>query len=116
MCLRISSALITLGLALAGCTPAAAPPPGNAVECALGAGAALAQDCIFAREAQGGRFVLHHPDGGFRRFRFDPRAEAVRAADGAEPVRDQASDGATLSFAVGDDQYRVPLRLLTGQP
>lgn len=115
MCLRISSALITLGLALAGCMPAAAPPPGNAVECALGAGAALAKDCIFERETKADRFVLHHPGGGFRRFRFDAQAQAVRAADGAEQVSNQTSEGETLSFAVGDDHYRVPLRLLTGQ-
>jgi hypothetical protein len=116
MCLRISSALLALGLALAGCNPAAPPPQGNAVECALGAGAALAANCTFEREAQAGRFILHHPGGGFRRFRYDAQAQTVRAADGAERVSNQASEGETLSFAVGEDHYRVPLRLLAGQP
>jgi hypothetical protein len=116
MCLRISSALILLGLALVGCTPAAAPPPGDAVECALGAGAALAAVCTFEREAGAGRFVLHHPGGGFRRLRFDAQTQAISAADGAERASNQASDGETLSFAVGEDHYRVPLRLLAGQP
>lgn len=116
MSLRISSAALGGLVAAAGCAPAAPSPPGNAVECAIGAGAAITKACTLERERSTGRFVLHHPGGGFRRFARDPQTGAIIAADGAERVTGQSSADDHLAFALGDNRYRVPLRLLADEP
>jgi hypothetical protein len=114
MSLRISSAALGGVVLAAGCAPAAPPPPGEAIACALGRTAAFAKACTLEREDTAGRFVLHHPGGGFRRFTRDPQTGEVMTADGAERVSDQASAGEYLAFALGENRYRVPLRLLEG--
>lgn len=116
MSLRISSAVLGGVLGLAACAPAAAPLPGEAVECAIGKASTLAFACTLEREPTAGRIVLHHPDGGFRRLSFDPETRALTAADGAERVSNLASEGDHLVFALGKARYRVPLQLLAGAP
>jgi hypothetical protein len=109
MCLRTSSALAAL---LAACAEASPPPPGEAVACAIGEGAALAPDCTLEQVAGGGEIVLHHPDGGFRRFRSDPATGGLVPGDGAEVLVPEAGDGDALAFAIGTDRYRIPLSML----
>ncbi len=113
---RISSFALAAGVLLAGCSAGADALPGEAVECALGAGAELTPACTLEREAVGAGIVLHHPGGGFRRFRLDPETLEVAAADGAERVGRQKIDEATLFFAIGGDAYRIPLDMLTNEP
>lgn len=107
MCLRTSSALLALGL-LAGCggTGASPEPPGDEIECAIGAGAEFARVCTIERVAGTQEIILHHPDGGFRRMTFDPANGALAPVDGADPVVLEPAQG-VLQFAVGPDRYRI---------
>lgn len=116
MSLPISRAGIGGVFVLAACAPQAPAPPGEAVECALGAGAGFAAVCTIEREAAPGRFVLHHPDGGFRRLLFDQAAGAIFPADGAERVSAQTTEGEALMVRIGSDAYRIPRSLLADTP
>lgn len=106
MCLRISSALGLLGL-LAACASQSPSPPGDAVECAIGAGADFSAVCTLERVSGTQMIILHHPDGGFRRLSFDPASGALAAIDGADPVVLERGEG-MLQFALGPDRYRLP--------
>lgn len=110
MCSRISSPLAALAVLAACSTQESPPPPGDEVECAIGAGASLSPVCTL--EQAGGDIILHHPDGGFRRLIRDPATGALSPRDGAEGlVTEQGGEG-SLAFAIGADRYRIPLRLL----
>lgn len=110
MSLRIFSALAGVMIAT-GCSGAQSPPPpGDKVDCAIGAGADFSPVCTLERVA--GEIVIHHPDGGFRRLTRDPATGALRPRDGADDLVGQAEDAATLAFAIGSDRYRIPLVLL----
>lgn len=114
MCLRISSSLLALVL-VAGCGGSEnLPPPGDEVECAIGAGAALSPVCTLERT--GDEFILHHPDGGFRRLSRDPSTGALAARDGAEPLVPEAGQQKAVQFSIGADRYRIPLDLLHSVP
>ncbi|MCZ8369348.1 MAG: hypothetical protein O9293_05170 [Porphyrobacter sp.] len=106
MSLRISSALVGLGL-LAGCGGTSPPPEGETIECAIGEGAAFASACTLERVAWTQEIILHHPDGGFRRLAFDPASGALAPLDGADPVIIEPGEG-PLQFAIGADRYRIP--------
>lgn len=110
MFLRTSSA-ISLAAVLAGCSAAdSPPPPGDTVECAIGTGADLAPVCVLERAGE--NFVLHHPDGGFRRLSRDPATGALAPRDGADALVPEEGAADTVSFALGTDRYRIPIRLL----
>lgn len=112
MSLRISSAL-GLFVLLAACGGAESPsPPGDAVDCAIGAGADFSPVCTLERVAGTPEVVLHHPDGGFRRLTRDPASGALAPLDGAEPLMSAANDPEALQFAIGQDRYRIPRALL----
>ncbi|WP_324075847.1 MAG: hypothetical protein RSE14_03460 [Erythrobacter sp.] len=106
MCLRTSSPLALLGL-LAACTSESPPPPGDEIECAIGAGADFSAVCTLERVSGTQTIILHHPDGGFRRLSFDPASGTIAAIDGADPVVPEAGEG-VMQFAVGADRYRLP--------
>jgi hypothetical protein len=91
--------------ALAACGAGSPPPEGDTVDCAIGDAADLAPVCTLERAGEG--FVVHHPDGSFRRFTRDAASGALVPRDGAE-VLVPAGD----SFAVGPDRYRIPPALL----
>jgi len=116
MSLRISSTLAVSGLWLAGCAPAVDALPGEAVECALGKRSDFAPACTIEREAEPGRFVLHHPGGSFRRIALDLDTQTIAAADGAERVTALAEEDQHLTFALGEARYRLPLGLLASEP
>jgi hypothetical protein len=111
MCLRISSALGLLAL-LAACGGESPPPPGDEVDCAIGAGAAFSPVCTLEKVAGGDELVLHHPDGGFRRLMRDPATGSLVPVDGAEPLVSEASVDGGVQFAIGSDRYRIPEALL----
>jgi hypothetical protein len=77
------------------------------VECAIGEGAAFAEDCTLERVAGGQQIVIHHPDGGFRRLRLDAATGTLATFDGAEPLVLEEGQG-IRQFAIGPDRYRIP--------
>lgn len=111
MSLRISSALVLLPL-LAGCAEESPPPPGDVVECAIGAGAELSPVCTLEQVAGSAELVLHHPDGGFRRLTRDPATGMLAPLDGADPLVPEPGDSEVEQFAVGADRYRIARNLL----
>lgn len=115
MSMRISSAAGLLAL-LAGCGAESPPPPGDDIACAIGAGAEFSPVCTLELVAGSEAVVLHHPDGGFRRLRFDPATGLLAPGDGAEPLLIEQAEGDTLQFAIGADRYRIPRALLQPPP
>lgn len=116
MSLRISS-LLALLAALAACGgEVSPPPPGDSVGCAIGAGVEMSAVCTLERVDEGDEIVIHHPDGGFRRFVRDPANGALAPLDGAEPLVMTEGEGGALQFAVGEDRYSVPPELLDPAP
>ena len=88
------------------------PPPGAEIDCAIGAGADFSPVCTL-EQATGGEIVIHHPDGGFRRFVRVAETGALVPLDGAEPLVPEPGVADEGSFAVGADRYRIPPALLT---
>ncbi|SHN53525.1 hypothetical protein [Erythrobacter sanguineus] len=111
MSLRTSSAFASLAL-LVACGEESPPPPGDEVDCGIGAGVDLSPVCTLEQVAGSDEVVLHHPDGGFRRLTRDPATGTLVPLDGAEPLVPQAGEGEMLQFAIGDDRYRIPQALL----
>ena len=117
MSLRISSAFISLALLAACGGVESPPPPGDEVDCAIGAGSDFSPVCTLelvagAREMGTREMVLHHREGGFRRLRFYPDSGTLATFDGAEPVMPEPGEGAAVQFAIGEDRYRIPQALL----
>ena len=107
MSLRISSAL-ALMLAMTACgDEVSPPPPGDLVDCAIGEAAELAQVCTLERVAGTEGFVVHHPDGGFRRFTREPATGDIATVDGADNVVTTEDYGGVLKFQVGADRYEL---------
>lgn len=82
------------------------------LDCAIGAGAELANVCTleWVGEEWGQEFLIHHPDGGFRRFTLNEDASGLTVKDGAEEIEmvDPSPDG-FWQFLVSGDQYLMPL-------
>jgi len=102
-------------LLLAGCgQQESPPPPGEMVECAIGAGASLSPVCTLERV--GSDIILHHPDGGFRRLTRDPVSGTLSARDGADTLVTEPGGEGAETFAIGADRYLVPRALLDPPP
>jgi hypothetical protein len=71
------------------------------------------QTCKLERSHAGNsvQFVVHHPDGGFRRFVLAPDGKGIVPADGADAATSKVAEG-TVDVAVGQDRYRIPQSLL----
>lgn len=117
MSLRIFSGLLAL-CALSACGAAQSPEPeGESVECAIGAGAEFADVCTleWLDEAGGGEFLIHHPDGGFRRFAVNEDASGVLLKDGAEELEMSGnSPSGVWQFSVASDRYVMPVPPASG--
>ncbi len=117
MYLRIFSAAI-VALSLAACSVAETPEPeGDTVECAIGEGASFANACTleWIDEDERQEFLIHHPEGGFRRFSVNEDASGVTAVDGAETATMlEAAPQGQWQFSVSGDQYRMPVPALSG--
>jgi hypothetical protein len=112
--MRISDAAWLL-LSLAGCSASApSAKEGDTIDCALASAASFTHDCTVERgEADGARLlIVHHPDGGFRRFKLVDGGKGVAAADGAEAVA-IARTADRLEASVDGDRYRFPATMLS---
>ena len=113
MSLRISS----LGLATAlvvGCSevPEMPEPDGVEVTCAIGAGSDFAEVCTLEQSADSS-FLIHHPDGGFRRVTYNADKDEIGVGDGADVLRvSGASTSEIAEFTIGEDRYRIPSAML----
>lgn len=125
MSLRIFSAA-SLACLLAACGANTTPEPeGPDVECAIGPGAQLEAVCTL-EVLTGGEFVIHHPDGGFRRFAYEDSSDIpVTPTDGAGPLENfrmslpaSGSDDATstIEFGVENASYRFDPALISPTP
>jgi len=117
MSLRISSSLLC-ALALTGCDQATDSLAGSTIDCAIGAGADYSPVCSLEQAADetGAFFLLHHPDGGFRRVQLDAQTGDLRALDGAHEVRDRSTGSQGVrEFVIADDRYLVPVELLVSE-
>lgn len=114
MSLRISSALVSLGL-LAACGTQSPEPGGIPMDCAIGAGSQFDRVCTVTEVKavdEDAYFVLWHPDGGFRRIRYRNADRSVEVMDGAEPATGvtHLQDG-NVEFVIDADRYRLPAEM-----
>ena len=96
--------------------PSARPEPESAIACALAGAEGFARNCTVEPSRAEGRDILivHHPDGGFRRFVLGADG-TLATADGAVEAG-VAENGALLDVRVGDDRYRFPYPLRHDAP
>jgi hypothetical protein len=88
---------------------AAAPVDDGKADCAIGADAAWARDCLIERAGE--MLTIRHPDGGFRRFRVLADGRGLEAADGAEMARLQIVEAGLVEIRIGGDRYRLPVQI-----
>ncbi|WP_298466782.1 hypothetical protein [uncultured Erythrobacter sp.] len=81
------------------------------IDCAIGPGAEYSEVCTleWLGDELDSEFLIHHPDGSFRRFAFDGEHQIV-TTDGADPAETiRAISHAFWEFSVGGDRYKLPL-------
>ncbi len=104
----------TILAALTACADPTGEPEGANIDCAIGPGSEFSNVCV-AERVSADAFVIHHPDGGFRRFTLSEDGEqSIAVADGAEPVTYERTDPQTgvLEFGLTVDRYRLNLDFL----
>ena len=116
MSLRISKlGLLAAVSALAACGEVSGEPEGPSVGCAIGPGADFSEVCTLERIGADG-FVIHWPDGGFRRFTLQQIEEGPLPAfsAGADELKSVRLEGETqlLEFGIADERYRLDPALL----
>jgi hypothetical protein len=86
---------------------------GEPIACTLGLSGEPEEGCRveLVTDSKPVLLVIHHPDGGFRRLALSGDGKALVAADGADPAI-SAVKGDSIEVAVGQDRYRIPLKLL----
>jgi hypothetical protein len=114
MSLRIfSAALILLLVGCAGETVAdnvsESVAAADRIECAIGEGAAFANNCALER-AEGNVLVLRHEDGGFRKLTLDADG-MIDTADGAGGITLTPMPDGRTEVVIGPDKYRLPAGL-----
>ena len=100
-------ALAALFAAACSSGPPAVAAGAERIGCALGGADRFAQSCSIERVQQGSRrlLVVHHPDGGFRRFELSADGRDLIAADGADKAV-LALAGKAVVVRVDTDAYR----------
>lgn len=78
--------------------------------CAVDGAAEMTQSCLLERmdSPEGQVLVVHHPQGGFRRFEIVRDGRGVVPADGAEPSKLFIVADNMIDVTVGGDRYRFP--------
>jgi hypothetical protein len=117
MYLRTFSSVVVLGL-LTACGAAQTPEPeGDTIDCAIGPGAQFSSDCTLEWIGVAGAqdFLIHHPDGGFRRFTLNENASGIALKDGADELEmvEPAQQG-FWQFSVSGDRYLIPIPPASG--
>ena len=77
--------------------------------CSIGGAQDWSPDCTLERD--GDVLTIRHPDGGFRRFRVLADGRGLKEADGAEAVQLRIVGDHMLEASVGDDRYRLPVKI-----
>ena len=80
------------------------------IECAIGGAQWFLRECeVEKTHDDDGALVLviHHPDGGFRRFTVVTDGRGLETTDGFEQAQNVVVDG-RLDVQVGSDRYRFP--------
>ena len=101
-----------LAFALVACSKETPPPYGDEVDCAIGAGSDYSKVCTL-EEAGDSEYLIHLPDGGFRRLKFNPEAGDFGSVDGADDLKIITQDGTIAVFEIGNDRFRIPHRLVS---
>ncbi|MCB2015105.1 MAG: hypothetical protein R3E11_12845 [Sphingobium sp.] len=106
--MRISdrTALVLLAGSLSACGSAL---EGEPVSCRVGEEEAFAETCLLVWQGQHD-FIIHHPDGGFRRFIVARDTREIHVADGAEMLEVKRPEKGLLSLTIGDTVYRIEER------
>lgn len=117
MSTRISKAGFGVPLLVAGlfaCAPESGTPEGESVACALDGSNDFEDVCVLELlNGAGSAFAIHHPDGGFRRFVFEPQSRAITLGDGSEAFSSTLDPSGEIAvLVVGRDRYRVGLSQL----
>lgn len=92
----------------------------NLIECALGGSETFARSCLVELTERSWQsiFIIHHPDGGFRRFDVvkDGEGYSLETSDGADQAVIELTSE-QMRVAVADDRYLFPadLTALTSQ-
>lgn len=83
------------------------------VECALGGSERFERTCSTEQiNADGAKLlVIHHPDGGFRRFDILTDGRGLAPADGFDETRIAVREGGMIEVSSGDDVYRLPAQI-----
>jgi hypothetical protein len=78
--------------------------------CAIDGATEMTPSCLLERVdgPDGQILVLHHPDGGFRRFRVVTDGRGVIPADGGEQSQFAIVGDNMIEVSVGNDRYRFP--------
>jgi len=111
--MRIFDAAILLisALLMVGCDEQSGelPVEADAIPCAIGEGAALAEGCTVERSAtaDGTLLTIRQPDGGFHRLRV-AAVGTISSADGAEPAQATLVGDGRIDVTVGNARYRLP--------
>lgn len=114
--MRASLSIAAIGL-LGACSSGDGGTRGEPIECAIGSVAQMVRECRLERSGEAARFVVHHPDGGFRRLVLSPDAKGLVPADCADEARNRLSQG-MIELSIGQDRYRIPADMVKhdGQP
>lgn len=83
------------------------------VECALEGSERFERTCSTQQvNTDGARLlVIHHPDGGFRRFDILTDGRGLAPADGFDETRISVRDDGMIEVSSGDDVYRLPAQI-----
>lgn len=106
--------LLSVAGALAGCSSSDAPPAVAAgdekIACAVAGASELKPVCAVERSETDGvmTLIVHHPNGGFRRFDVQSDGSGLKVSDGADAAVTRLADG-MLDVNVGPDSYRFPV-------
>ncbi|WP_159712844.1 hypothetical protein [Sphingomonas sp. AX6] len=111
--MRISDTAFVLAAALlvAGCGEQSGDlaVEAEAITCAVGQGAAMADGCSVERTAtaDGTLLTIRQPDGGFHRLRLAADGRTVTTADGADMAQVTPAGDGLIDVTVGEARYRL---------
>lgn len=88
------------------------------IECALAGAKSFERVCTTETVPgeKGKMLIVHHPDGGFRRFNILTDGRGLAPADGFDETTIDILGGGKIEVRSGDDIYRLPADIkATGQ-